>query len=278
MNCLIFYPQKPNVLEFLPQLNDILEKLKLEAEFHIIPLSLEFTDEEITKIQKNLTKANFIISLGGDGSVLSTAKIIYPSSVPILAINFGHLGFIAEILPQDTEIILNNVIKNQVQIEKRILMQVTHRRSQQTFVIVNEAFVGSNPLHKIGEFQISINGKIVAQYLADGVIVATPIGSTGYSLSAGGSILSPHLDNFIFVPVCPHTLTSRSLVMSADNDIEIQVTNQYSQNLFLDGQIKNELKKGDIILIKKAPHHFNLMYPQERNYYTTLQEKLNWLV
>jgi NAD+ kinase len=278
MKCLIFYSEKPNVVEFLPQFYEILKRLNIDYDSHIIPLSLQFDEKEKQQIDKNLKKTDIIISLGGDGSVLSTAKIIYPCEAPILAINFGHLGFIAETAPKATEKVLKKFLTHDIQIEERILLEVTSKSTSEKLIGINEAFIGTNPLHKIGEFQISINGKEIAKYLADGVIVASPTGSTGYSLSAGGTILHPKLDNLIFVPVCPHTLTSRPLVVDGNTVIEVKITNPFTQNLFIDGLLKQELTQEDTIIIKKAPHTFKLIYEKERSYYTTLQEKLNWLI
>jgi NAD+ kinase len=219
---------------------------------------------------------DFLISMGGDGSILGLVHKYPELRVPILGINFGHLGFMADIPPTDLYPSLQDLLSGLYVIEERLMLE-GDIEPEHPFFAVNDVVVhrGKNP--SLVEIVIHVNGKYVNNFVADGLILATPTGSTAYSLAAGGPILSPKLDALVITPISPHTISNRPLVLSGDQEIQIQyVSEPCSAVLHIDGVAHRELLAGSVIRIRKSSKKFRLVSLNRQDYFSTLRSKLNW--
>lgn len=239
-------------------------------------LSLKLAEREV--IGKN---SDLIIVLGGDGSLLNAARAVVPFGIPILGINRGSLGFLADILPQEMEKDLKSVLAGDYTHEERILLHARVERNQHIIAestALNDVVLYRSGIARMIEFEAYINKEFVLRQRADGLIVATPTGSTAYALSGGGPILYPTLQAFVLVPMLPHTLTSRPIVVDNNNPIEIIITenNEVSSKLSCDSQFHVDLKPGDIIHITKHKDPLILIHPPKHEYFSVLRQKLGW--
>ncbi|MBI4684199.1 MAG: NAD(+)/NADH kinase [Nitrospirae bacterium] len=224
--------------------------------------------------------ADIIIVLGGDGTMLNVARLVCESGIPILGINLGGLGFITEVHKDVLFDAMEKVISGKSSVEERIMLTASvFRKTQKVaeYTVLNDVVVNKGALARIIDFETYINKAYVTIFKADGIIVSTPTGSTGYSLSAGGPILYPTLNNLILTPICPHILTNRPIVLPDDVIVEVVLKSQ-GEDVFLtlDGQVGFSLKKDDIVEIQKSPFKTRLLVPSERDYFHVLRTKLKW--
>ncbi len=235
--------------------------------------------------EKIVEDADLIIVIGGDGSILRTARLLGGKAPPLLGINTGHLGFLADI-PQ-TEIIpaLERILlKKEYIIESRMRLRSTVFKNGASLPMtdaLNDAVLTAGPLARMVEFQISMDGRSIGTFRADGLIVATPTGSTAYSLSAGGPLVLQGLNVMLVNPICPHTLTNRPIVVPADSEIEIAIfpdTEAQDRHILLtlDGQQGCELEPQDRVCIVQSPDPVRLVRPPNTDYFQILRDKLNW--
>ncbi len=223
--------------------------------------------------------ADLIIVVGGDGSLLNAAHIATENHLPILGINRGRLGFLTDIHPtqlQDIHAILNG----HYQIEDRFLLQVTLNNSIDSFkhLALNDVVLLPGDVAHMIEFDVFVDEQFVCHHRADGMIIATPTGSTAYALSGGGPILYPSLEAIVMVAMFPHTLSSRPIVISNTSTIRIHISanNQSSPYLSCDGQKRIAISSGESLNIAKSANSLHLVHPNSYNYFNTLREKLNW--
>ena len=220
------------------------------------------------------------IVVGGDGTLLSVSRAAAPHQVPLLGVNRGSLGFLTELQPEELTSGLEQVLAGEYQIEQRQTLQVQHLRSGQLrdeFVLLNDAVVTKSALARMLNISLSIDGDPVAVYTSDGLIVATPTGSTAYSLSAGGPILDPRMQAFVVTPICPHTMTYRPLVVPAAVTLTIQVRPPLEAvYVTLDGQIGFPLEEEDHLEITVGKDAVNLIRLSDRNFFEVLRRKLRW--
>ena len=226
-------------------------------------------------------KQDLIIVVGGDGSLLSAARMAIKVNLPVVGINRGRLGFLTDILPQELERQLGAVLKGAYQEEHRFLLQ--SRISEQ-----NDGFFQGNALNDVVlsrgtethliEFEIFIQQQFVCRYRSDGLIVSTPTGSTAYALSAGGPIMHPQLDAIVLVPMFSHSLSSRPLVVDGDSLIELRISERNESNLRVscDGHESHIVKPGQTVSIQKNAQQLRLLHPEDYLYYDTLRIKLGW--
>lgn len=232
--------------------------------------------------KKELGKnCDLVIVVGGDGSLLNAARAVAPYHIPILGVNRGRLGFLADILPHNMEKELNSILEGSYAKEQRFLLEATLKRDDKTIAegtALNDVVLYSGNVARMTDFEVYINQDFVLRQLADGLITATPTGSTAYALSAGGPIVYPSLNAITLAPLCPHTLSSRPIVVDANSLIELKVTenNSIAPQLSCDGQLHFDLLPGDRILIHKYAHELVLIHPKHHNYFTVLREKLGW--
>ena len=221
-----------------------------------------------------------LVVLGGDGTLLGVARNLTDRPVPVLGVNLGKLGFLTETALGDLEAVLASVLDGHFEVEERMMLQVQvlrGRKSIATSTLLNDVVINKSALARILEMDVRIDGQFVAIYHADGLIVATPTGSTAYSLSAGGPIVLPGMKAFCITPICPHALTNRPLVVP--DSVTIQVTlESESPDVYctMDGQIGLPLKAGDRLKVRRSGTTLPLIVPQPRNFFDVLRKKLRW--
>ena len=245
---------------------------KKYVEIDIIDLS------KVEKIEK--TGAEIAVVFGGDGALLCTCRLLVKNQIPIVGIHMGRFGFLAELMEKNVCPSLEKIFTGTFSIRKRMLLLSRVERAGKIInesTGINDAVISRSSLSRLISIKLTINGENVATYRADGLIVSTPLGSTAHSLSAGGPLLTPDLNTFIIVPICPHTLTNRPLVVSGDVKIEMEVLSQLgSTGLTVDGQVFTELESGDKVKIERAAIEIQMIDTGARTFYGVLREKLNW--
>lgn len=221
------------------------------------------------------------IVVGGDGTILNAVRTLVHAQVPIVSINVGRLGFLADISPNELEKSLTEIFNGQYREEQRILTEMTVIRGGKVIFeadAFNDVVVHKRNIVRMIEFEISIDGEFVNHQRADGIIVSTPTGSTAYALSSGGPILHASLDVITLVPVSPHTLSSRPLVVSADAEIKILIckTKEDTAQATCDGHLSIGVHDGDQIIIKRKAEKITMLHPKHHNYFEILRAKLRW--
>lgn len=234
-----------------------------------------------TAIAKTGEPGDLIIVVGGDGSLLSAARSAVKVDVPVLGINRGHLGFLTDILPEELEEKIKVILAGKYTEENRFLLNATLYDDDVVRYqgeSLNDVVLMFGEVPQLIEFEIYINDQLVSSQRADGLVVATPTGSTAYALSGGGPILHPALDAIVLVPISPHTLSSRPIVINGDNTIDIVINknNETSPKLSCDGQEAVTVPPGQKIRIRKNAQQLRLIHLLDYNYYETLRAKLGW--
>jgi len=226
------------------------------------------------------TKVEMIIVLGGDGTLLSVARLVGDHDVPILGVNLGGLGFLTEITLEELYRVLEKVVQGDFITDERVVLNASViRRGEKMaeFIVLNDAVINKGALARIIDLETTINGEYLTTFKSDGLILSTPTGSTAYNLSAGGPIVYPSLHCIIITPICPHTLTNRPIVIPDDVEIRAMLkTKQQEVILTLDGQQGFTLEFEDIVEVKKAEGHIFLIKSPYRHYFEVLREKLKW--
>jgi NAD+ kinase len=238
--------------------------------------------EKINVIDRLLLpdKVELLIVLGGDGTFLTVAKLVDKRPVPILGVNFGTLGFLTEITVEDIENSLERLLKGEFTVENRPVLRVKVLRSNghvSIYRCVNEVAIKRDTLARIIEVEVTADEGYMTTFRGDGIIIATPTGSTAYSLSAGGPIIYPTLNAMLLTPICPHTLTMRPLVLKGETCLKVRLKTE-SENVMVifDGQEGIELRLGDLIEITRSPYDLLILRDPKKSYYQTLREKLKW--
>jgi NAD+ kinase len=236
--------------------------------------------EKQVEIERIGEDAGLIIVLGGDGTLLSVARQLKGKDVPILAVNLGGLGFLTEISPEELPEMLEKVLRGDFTISKRIMLDVTVKRGSDRifeFTVLNDAVITKDALARIIDIETYVNDEYLTTYKADGLIVSTATGSTGYSLAAGGPILHPSMRNIIVTPICPHMLTNRPIILSEDVTIKARLQAKDERVvLTLDGQIGFPLEFGDEVTARESSHVVSLIKSSSKGYFEILRTKLKW--
>ncbi len=231
-------------------------------------------------VEKIRSKADLIIVVGGDGSLLSTAREFINDSIPILGVNLGRLGFLVDVLPQDMYDVIEEVLNKEFVKEKRNLLSCQVFDSDDELITkhcaFNDVVVHKQESLRMIEFEVYIDDKFVNSQHSDGLIVSTPTGSTAYALSSGGPIMHPELDSVVLVSICPHTLSNRPLVVSAQSKINIYVNETMGATVSLDGQIEVVLKPGQYLTISEHENYVQLLHPKNYDYFNVIRSKLHW--
>ena len=225
---------------------------------------------------------DMVVVLGGDGTLLSMADCIAAAgkSIPILGVNFGSLGFLTEVTLPELYPSLETVLAGQARIEERLMLASTvrPRDTMTTFVALNDVVVAKTARSRMIDLSVSVGGEFVTRVKADGIIVATPTGSTAYNLAAGGPIVQPTVDALILTPIAPHTLTNRPIIIPASATVRVQPHMEGRDEVFVtfDGQAGFQLEDGDEISICRAERSLRLIHPSTRSYFEVLRQKLKW--
>ena len=231
-------------------------------------------DQELAK------SVDLMLVLGGDGTMIATARMIGDTEVPVIGVNYGGLGYLAEFPIDELFSALEDILGGKYKVQQRVMLSVELWRGDELITrnrVLNDVVVNKSALARIIEIEAYLNDQFVNSFRADGLIVATPTGSSAYNLSAGGPIVFPSMNAIVITPICPFTLSNRPIVVPDDSMIEVRLkTKNEEVALTLDGQVGFPLQAGDRAVIRKSCASFNLVQPPNRNYFDVLRDKLKW--
>lgn len=223
--------------------------------------------------------ADLAVVQGGDGSMLDAARHLAMHGVPLVGVNQGRLGFMTDIASGSMLDAMAQILEGRHAIEERTMLAAeVHRGGVVVFstLALNDVVVNKGAVGRLIEFLVRIDGESVYDLRADGLIVATPTGSTAYALSSAGPILQPSVPGFALVPICPHTLSNRPIILSDRAVIEIMPKNSIDARLHFDGQLQRDLQEGDRVVLRRSEHTVSFVHPPGYSYYAMLREKLHW--
>jgi len=282
---IIIKRNKPEVISFTRGLAEWFSPKKIDVyveeamrDLFSPPLSAPFL--HFIRREDFPSHVEMVIVLGGDGTLLSVARMVWNHGIPILGVNFGGLGFLTEISLEEIYPVLERVLQGDYGTNPRdVLKASVVRRGQPLaeFTVLNDAVINKGALARIIELEITIDEEYLTTFQSDGMIISTPTGSTAYNLSAGGPIVYPSLHNLIITPICPHTLTNRPIVIP--NDVRVRAilkSKQEEVTLTLDGQQGFPLEFEDVVEVQKAEGQILLIQSPYRHYFKLLREKLKW--
>ncbi len=247
----------PNVtasLEVKDKLNSFLGKREIEF--------------EVLSIENLKSGYDFVFVVGGDGTILKSARFYARYKTPVFGINLGRLGFLSQADSNELEYALDKIFNGEYKIENRLMLQA------QGYTALNDFVVKGEDTSRLSTFIVKINDKIVCEYLADGIIISTPTGSTAYSMAAGGPILAPNIEDIVITPICPHTFSARPLVVGADNTVSVLAGANSSYCVSADGQFVFSFENS--FTVAKSQNYAQLALLKENDFYTVLRSKLNW--
>jgi NAD+ kinase len=254
-----------------------------EAAESLLPFLREHAEVLLVDLrqEENLSvcHADLTIVLGGDGAILRAARQMGYCQTPVLGVNLGRLGFLADLSPDELRACFPRVVQGEYRVTRHLMFEclVESPGGPLTYLGLNEIAVQTGPPFHMIDLELSLDGETVSRYSGDGLIVSTPVGSTAHSLSAGGPILGQELDAFVITPICPHALSSRPVVESADKVYTIQIKRATPGiTLVIDGQAQVPLSAEHRVTVRKAPVTFGLVKVPGRSYYQTLRDKLHW--
>jgi NAD+ kinase len=231
-------------------------------------------DEELPE------KVDLILVLGGDGTMIATARMLGDSEVAVIGVNYGGLGYLAEFRIEELFTALESIVAGDYKLEKRVMLAVELRRGDELVTrnrVLNDVVMNKSALARIIQIETYLNDQFVNSFRADGLIVSTPTGSTAYNLSAGGPIIFPTMNAVVITPICPFTLSNRPIVVPDGSVIEVRLmTENEDVALTLDGQVGFPIQARDRVIIRKSDTTFNLVQPKNRNYFDLLRDKLRW--
>lgn len=223
---------------------------------------------------------DLMLVLGGDGTMIATARMLGDKEVPVLGVNYGGLGYLAEFRVEELYTALESILEGNYRIDTRVMLAVQLMRGDKEVArtrVLNDAVINKSALARIIEIETNLNQQFVNSFRADGLIVSTPTGSTAYNLSAGGPVVYPSMNAVVITPICPFTLSNRPLVVPDNAVIELCLkTHQEDVSLTLDGQVGFPLEVEDRVIIRKSRTTFQLVQPMNRNYFEVLRDKLRW--
>ncbi len=226
-------------------------------------------------------QADIVVAVGGDGSFLASSRSIINTDTPITGVNMGRLGFLTDISPNEIHSVLHEVLTGKYTHEARTVLKSTVIRDNKVFaehVGINDVVIHKRSVSRMVELDVYLNNRFLSSYHADGLIVSSPTGSTAYALSSGGPILQGNLEALVLVPICPHTLTQRPIVIDANTELRVDITEKNDDNLqvSIDGQEEIQLKVGDRVLITKYSKKLNIYHPCDYDNLQRMRRKLGW--
>ncbi len=225
-------------------------------------------------------QVDLIIVLGGDGTLISVARLIGDRNVPIVGVNLGRLGFLTEVTRDELPEMLERLISGNYQVSDRMMLDATIHRNDRVvgkFTVLNDIVINKGALARIIDMETSVDGRHLTSYKADGLIVSTPTGSTGYNLAAGGPIIYPDINSLLITPICPHMLTNRPIMVWSRSVIEIKVNFEDDVVFFTgDGQVGRKLLPGDRVEVRRSESRTRLVSSPSKDYFEILRTKLNW--
>ncbi len=279
---LMGHPEQRGIDEVLPQLLDLLSQhdveVVLEQELGSV---LEGTSLPLVAADAIGDAVDLAIVVGGDGNLLRAARTLAASGTPVIGVNRGRLGFLTDVTPDDMAQQIPEVLAGEFDPEARFLLNAVVRRGGEVVGsgdALNDVVVASGATAQMIELELYVDDTFVYRLRADGLIVSTPTGSTAYSLSGGGPIMHPKLNAVLLVPMYPHALSSRPIVVDGDSEIRIDILERSSRSppVICDGQVHMTAEPGDSVHISKKPHKLVLLHPKGHNFYASCRDKLRW--
>jgi NAD+ kinase len=256
-------------------------KADIVASYGIEDLRQSCTAELPPEDERILKECDFAIVFGGDGSIISTARNVSKASLPVIGVNVGKLGFLAEFSVSELKDYFPRLKKGKIPMDKRMMLNCrvfsNYRKEKFCSAAINDIYITAGPPFRMIELKISVDGQPLAGCITDGLIISTPTGSTAYNLSAGGPIVSPTIEAVVITPICPHTLTFRPIVISADSKIEVfGVRVNEGTTISIDGQVSLKLSIDDVVRVEKENSVFLIVNNPLRSKWDTLATKLSW--
>jgi len=262
------------------ELKEIYFQIKEKFENKNIHILIDKTSGEMIGLEDGLSleelakECDFLVTIGGDGTLISVARRSIKFGKPILGINLGTLGFLTSVLPEELDAFLDNFLNDDYTIDSRMMIKATINKNKT--IAFNDIVLKSKSVVHMVNIEAFVDGKKFNSYYGDGLVVSTPTGSTAYNLSSGGPVVYPLTDAFIVTPISAHSLTQRPLVLPADFEIELKTPDENGAMVLIDGQDIYELKKDESVKIKIANQKSKLIRAKERDYFSVLNQKLNW--
>ncbi|MCD6582368.1 MAG: NAD(+)/NADH kinase [Desulfuromusa sp.] len=262
--------------------SDICKRFKLEQVEVLLEDSLAeqigqvngYAGEDIPEL------VDLIIVLGGDGTLISVARLVAERNIPIVGVNLGRLGFLTEITRDELPEMLEQLITDDYQVSDRMMLDAFIHRDDEVvgkFTVLNDVVINKGALARIIDMETYVDGRYLTSYKADGLIISTPTGSTGYNLAAGGPIIYPDINSLLITPICPHMLTNRPIMVWSRSVIEIKVKFEDDVVFFTaDGQIGRKLLPGDRVEVRRSESRTRLVSSPSKDYFEILRTKLNW--
>jgi NAD+ kinase len=264
---ILYHPKIEKAKAFSQELENFLKARDI--------LSWTCSSWEEDKAKPQTADSELMLSIGGDGTILRTVRAVIPHAVPIVGINLGNLGFMTELKADEAFDKLPRLLDGDGWIEERSMLEAELPSQGKVLNAMNDVFVGRRSSARLVQIETKVDGEVLATYRADGVIVATATGSTGYSLAAGGPILHPQAKEIIFKPVCPHLALDRAVVLPAEAEIQLKVTTTHEAMLSIDGQVEMPLRSGDEVKVKRSLHVAQFLRIRPKAYfYSYLESRL----
>lgn len=268
----VLRPQSPELKDIFSKIEDLF--LKKNINLLLENNSAKMIDKDGVDFDTLCKKVDFLVSVGGDGTLLGLARKAFKYDLPVLGINLGTLGFLTDLSMEQLPKFIDDLINKDYKINPRMIIEGQIKNKK--FIAFNDIVISRKNLYTMLEVKAKINKKAFNTYFGDGLIVSTPSGSTAYNLSVGGPIVYPLTNAFILTPIAPHSLSQRPIVVPADFEIEFKVTKEAGAIVIVDGQEIYDLKKDEIIKIKIATKKSKMLNRTSRDFFEVLSEKLRW--
>lgn len=273
-------PRREEVCAVLPALVSWLRERQIEVHFDKDTASFCGPSEKYMRREDLARVADLLIVLGGDGTILAAARMLHEREIPILPVNLGGMGFLTSVTREqmfpllELALVGKNAFSARLMLEAELIRDGAVAERQRA---LNDAVIHQAELARLMDFDVHVDGALVGRYRADGLIIATPTGSTAYSLAAGGPIVHPALEAFVITPICPHAVTNRTLVIPDSARVEVEFKGGHDRmKLTLDGQVGFALRPMDRVAIVRSKSRVLLVVPPEKNYFEILRSKLHW--
>ena len=271
--------EKPQAVRCAFEISKLLQSLNVQI---IMPSWVEIDNEDCSIIQADSYERIFClcdcaVTVGGDGTIIHSARFAALSNKPIIGVNLGRIGYVAELEPTEINL-LSQLVTGEYDTKERMMLDVTviHKDgSTESYLAVNDAVISRGSLSCIIDLDVYVDSEKICNYRADGILFSTPTGSTAYALSAGGPVIDPYLSLIELTPVCPHSLTARTVVFADNTVISVKCNSPDSSYLTVDGQISVKLQDSDILRIGKSEHKLLMNVIKTKNFYKVAGEKLD---
>ncbi len=279
---IVVHPRKKQVVDPLEQIDHWITKEKPDAKFLLFADKSKYVGDHFknlffSELEEIINTSDMILTLGGDGSILRIVHEIGNRGIPIMGVNMGGLGFLADTAPEMLIIHLKAFLSNNYVIESRTLIKARCLSDGHKFYALNDIVFDKAGFSRVIEIQIKVNNQLFNSYIADALILSTPTGSTGYSMSAGGPIVIPLTEVFLINPICPHSLTNRPVIVPDKSILSIQVFTEFHEiNVYRDGQSEGKYESGIKFELTKAGFKANFIKLKNNSFYDTLRTKFHW--